>query len=383
MNLISVTSGATILFGPSTVTLQMAPESSAIVSRMFSQSSKNAPNASELQRDIRRRLLDGDDADKFADVTLISSDGVHIPACRNLLAIRSPFFEKLFYSNFAESIQKEVFVGIAGDLLIAVREFAYTGDCVALQSVREISETSDRKFDASVIRNVKKTISDIIDLSAAADFCQLLALMRYADETLERLILCFPEIACSVLRAVDHPTMSCDFQYARDAAIKSLRRNPRLFLVPAYDDRKSDPSSEENINAVPLFRHELGILELPPHVLKPILKKKFDPSQQEYLYQVLFYWATFGKTVFEVFHHPDTYDGRLLWVVRSSYHDQERFESAKEIMRFLDLHAMTFEFLHKFVEKSGLVSTERIMDAYRTCAMAVTRRKQKERLLSV
>lgn len=113
----------------------------------------DANNQSTKLLDAIRQSLLGPDAAEFADVILTTTDNVEIPACRALLAIRSPYFKKLFFLPFIEREQRKIPINLHSVPLHQVLHFAYTDSCpllkMAEQAVESLSEPHEHQRDKS------------------------------------------------------------------------------------------------------------------------------------------------------------------------------------------------------------------------------------------
>lgn len=115
-------------------------------------------HSTKLLDAIRQSLL-GPDAAEFADVTLTTTDNVEIPACRALLAIRSPYFKKLFFLPFIEREQRKVPINLHSVPLLQVLHFAYTDSCpllkMAEQTVESLSDSHEHHREKSKFHPIR------------------------------------------------------------------------------------------------------------------------------------------------------------------------------------------------------------------------------------
>jgi len=92
----------------------------------------------------------------MADLQLLLSDGIQVPAFRVILACRSDVFRRMLYGDFHESASEQITLDFNSEVLTAVVEFCMTDDV--------------RHFDG---RSDEPAARDMVQLLACADFLDL------------------------------------------------------------------------------------------------------------------------------------------------------------------------------------------------------------------
>lgn len=376
------------------------------------------PDPLQVVRDIRTGLL-GMGAAKFSDVVLITADKQRLYACRALLAVRSPFFANLFFSDFAESANKEVSISIPGRPLNHILEFAYTAESSLVANVMACIPKSPQEsglfgappkitYDFTKPtpitgtpvspRHLHRTeVTDLCELAASADYCDVVALRDWCMSTLNKLIRAVPVVACTALEALTFNPVDNNI-LSRQTLIEYVASNcESCMLVP--DCTVTPTSRHFNIGDC------TGVLELTAPTLEAVLKVKLTsssfPSQtgrgalrSEYMFQVVYYWGSNGlfpvkcgsetdpkgKECRDHLWHivangkhndPDFVKNTRALNIDSIVKDQqgERWQTAKQLIIHLDLSLMRSSFIHDYIEESGLFQTNMITNAYKRHAI--------------
>ena len=313
------------------------------------QTPPSSPQRKRRRRDtltsaVRENLL-GPTACDLSDVTLISSDDERIPACRALLAVRSHFFRNLFFHAFAERGSPEVSVPtICAASLRSLIQFAYTDEA----DIIDRADGFTKKREASALRPL---IPLLVDLALVADFVDIPAL---AERTCNLLTLIIdtvePSVACHVFeriggtntvnedlsalskhaaRAISCKPTDClqvpDIRLNMNSKKTSLndgrKHNKRTMdsvqqIIPANDEQESSlpndcapPPPSPNINLQVINQSTTGnnstnqrsggVLALSERSLDILLSDKDILASDNYLFQVVYFWATNGKTLLE------------------------------------------------------------------------------------
>lgn len=93
----------------------------------FKTINQNTASTQGLWKDLRSELYDADSVIK--DVSLVGTDGGHVPAAKAILAMRSPVFRKMFYGEFKEASGDcdSVEMNYPADVLGGVVSYCYVG----------------------------------------------------------------------------------------------------------------------------------------------------------------------------------------------------------------------------------------------------------------
>lgn len=246
-----------------------------------------------------------DTCSELCDVSLKSSDGITIDTNRTLLAIRSPVFHKLLFSDFKEGSQQTVRIELEHNVLCNVVEYLITGKV--------------KKFEA---KN-EKYVNDILKLAHAADYFDCNPLFRDCLLILETIVSKCPNLVCCVAESVllmDRTKPNMD--------IKDVLLNSMLFSMTCYpvdcfsvpctvmcnDDNGNTTCgrtcTRRTTNLVPTKNNYRNVVvDVCPggcnvqvlgfETLRELVcvdkKKKKCGIDQEYLVLVIYYW-THGKT---------------------------------------------------------------------------------------
>lgn len=316
-------------------------------------------------------------------------------------------------------------------------------------------------------------VIELIDLSVAADYFHVTHLQQLANETLSALISTFTPITCTALEAMRTYPMALKFCnplrlwgvtmlnphghfLVPDARVdKSPPPPPRVDRlnptrtagativitqrersindqagVGPFQAHNSDPTNNRNIsctiprvNPPPNIDKKFGVMELSAETLDSLLRLCTSGSDHEYLFQVIYWWATNGRGVTKKSVKPSVVDAEVPIGQNSSsrinlvgsnppeppHHfadeserlaekvtvdmngleladadDEEsrvnRWARGKELVKHLSLNHMTPEFIRDFVEQSVLVSKEAVFNAYKYHALNHAKPKDDQRV---
>lgn len=364
---------------------------------------RDTSSPSSLRDAIRAHLL-GPTAKNFADVHFITKTGDRLPACRALLAIRSPYFHKLFTLPFAERGQNEVKVELSTEALNQVIHFAYTDTAplldradsavaaAAAESAKNdppkdqnglpppppnlpnlpnfpdlsvenprlppTSQTPPPRKRRNLLHNAPN-VADLVELVRAADYVELPSLTARARDAVLAVTSAIPMMACAAFEAARQtPDSASRVLSTRLAAL--IRRVPHHTLgVP--DVRDSSSSATLPISSLP-------VLSLSDSAFEQIL---LDPdlfTSETYLFQAIFYWAT---------GHPLSATKRPLTdedpVLMNARKDTNRWSSAVKLMTRVDLERLKPSFIVDYALPSGLVPHDRIFNTFMRQALEAER----------
>ena len=157
------------------------------------------------------RSGDTDDANAFCDIDLIGAGGVSVPACRFLLAARSPVFSRMLYGPFREAKSSSIaLLGYEVPILRAVVYFC---------SYHQLDPTFPTTCDA---------VSLQLQLMQAADYLQMPVLATLVSDTMVlRHMALHPErVVCTVLEQAPIASDLCA------VALQMIETRPYITLDP-------------------------------------------------------------------------------------------------------------------------------------------------------
>lgn len=306
-------------------------------------------DANLVTDDIRRELLSNPTTSKHNDVVLSTADNKLVPANRTLLAIRSTFFNALFFSSFIESTSKIVHVDMRAKTLQDILEFAYTGTS---HTIRKGSAFSDGHI--VITQLLPSHFTDLIDLAKAADYCDMAPLHDRCNEILKFVAKRDARTTCALLEMKRRQPSTVAFVTMARLHRHVLTDAKHCFLVPhCVEPRRGFAYRARDVD------HGFGVLHLSEAALLDLLEavageKEFD---NEYGFQIVFYWASQGCVLGE--------EGNEI-VIGSG--KGERWTAARAMVTKLKLKKMRARFLEDYVEGTGLADRDTIYDAYRYLA---------------
>jgi len=163
-----------------------------------------------LIQDLLTALQDDD----LTDITLVAANGAEIPACRFLLAARSPVLKRMLFGNFREANASCIpLTQFSEPIVRAIVEYCKT-NIVS----RELFVQQQRPNEAS--------IRLLTCLAKAADYLELSGLQTKVENVVRQWISQNPLLACPVWDEADRG--SCLYPYA----LRMIRGRPYVALLP-------------------------------------------------------------------------------------------------------------------------------------------------------
>ena len=150
-----------------------------------------APLPGKLAADLLVSLQS--DSDALCDVTLVGSDGAHVPAIRVLLAMRSKVFKTMLLGEFSERHADEVPTPYPSDVLKCVMEYCCTDKVAEFHELIHGEKSGDKdatataKADATGAESLEKRLSilrTMVGTVAAADYFELRGLHSEVEDML-------------------------------------------------------------------------------------------------------------------------------------------------------------------------------------------------------
>jgi BTB/POZ domain len=146
-------------------------------------------------QDLAAALLEESD---YHDTYLIASDGVHVAACRFILAARSSVLKKMLYGNFREAQASTIcMVGYDSRTLQAVVDYCCT-NALHLASTRTTNNGNNDKSRSSSSSSSRR-MEQLVQVYNAADFLDLHGLATLAEREIRKTMSACPSLACLVL----------------------------------------------------------------------------------------------------------------------------------------------------------------------------------------
>lgn len=159
------------------------------------------PSAATVTNVLIESLTLPDDG-KASDGVLITSDNKRIPVIRHVLALRSQYFKKLFFSDFRESSSTQVNVDIPCATLLPALQFAYADDAECVRKVYMCSGVT------------RKDVMRVLEVAEIADFLGMEDLLLWCCEALRSSCGGAPGALFTVLLAINE----------RPLLLKSLKK---------------------------------------------------------------------------------------------------------------------------------------------------------------
>lgn len=311
----------------------------------------------------------GENANKFSDVTLVSSDDKHFPVCRGILAARSAYFAKLLYPDRSRHAPV-VGVALPSAVLEVVLHYLHTGDIPA-------SPIADRTALDKLLA-VARAAHDMHHEPMLADIVRNILVM--VDMNLAML--------CPVLEAFCGQVPFGDDEQVLNTLLAHVRANPAAALV-LPDFSADDPKLP--IQGSPAIK-KTGVLELSRRALETlVIKDKREAGVErvpdEYWFYVVWYWAVHAsKPESAVKSNVGTAivphmltngsdvgnDGATISASPESSdlkgETDARRMHATAIIDLLDPSRMRAEFLLRIVEPTMLMSLHKLCEGYKSHA---------------
>lgn len=269
----------------------------------------------------------------ITDTILETSDGNKVPACRKLLALKSEYFNSI--TNSTEALILQVPIN-----LYAVREtlfFCYTGHSPLVENIAQ------NKLNAIVS---KESISNLVSVAAAASRLKVRDLHQWSVDVLVDIVNEQPEACCLLLETL------IPYEEFLPNAIPSILelivRKPRSCLrvpdivIPVDGIVFTDHSG----------RYEYGVLDLSSKAMGRVIAAFSNGNDEEYLFQVLYFWATKGTLL------------PCSCCIADDVVECERWEQAKYMAKLLDLKKMRVRFLRDYVAPTGLLDVQVLCAAF-------------------
>jgi BTB/POZ domain/BTB And C-terminal Kelch len=258
------------------------------------------------------------------DVTLVGTEGVKVRANRTVLTARSEFFRRMFLGTFQEASSREITIGgLKGSVLQEVVDYIHTDTSTSFHTTKKRKANKDKSKKKE---HHPDRVQSLVALSEAARYLNLPGLSAKVHQRLSILLREAPGLALVL------------FEICRSqgpAISESL-------AILSYDRIRDNERALKDAQAAAL---------LSLRVVKELLNDA-DLGQNEYdLFCLLFNWVKADP------HH--------------------RTAVAKDLTKSLRIKGINPVQLSTEVAPSGLVTMDRINDAYKHQALEA----QKEHLL--
>ena len=298
--------------------------SSQSITNFSSTSKSNKESAPAPEKEISRNealetLLSDED---LSDLCLQGKDGVLVHANRCLLAARSSIFRRMLFGEFSERDSSIVTVDYHSNVLRAIVQYIYTDDCSVFH----------QKCDADLAR----TVVSLID---ASNFFNLSKLRRKAQKWACNSMQQHPFIAGVFL---DECSSLCSggFGFEEDYAMNTIRSFPAAML-----------------------QNESALHSLRPGTIELLMQDEKIEADEYTLFLLLQAWSKATPPRGSL---PGNSNKDESW-------QEDRKEIAIDLIRHLRLDRIDPSSLSTTVFQSGLVSTEKLLEAYRTQALSAER----------
>lgn len=287
-------------------------------SRLTSQKSNETKESTEISlQSVLKTLVNDED---LSDLQLEGKDGVQVFANRAILAARSDVFRKMLYGNFKESQSSVIKIGkYPGAVLRAIVQYCYTDDSDMLH------------YECNDAYRAKQ----LVFLVDAAEYFDLGELREQVEQVAMQITEEKPALACAFLR-------------------ESRLIGPSAFQVGghAWSEIQSQP-----LETLLLEGADKNLMTLPFSVVQEILEDSKMSADELTLFRVLQAWAR-GKEESE---EVGGGEGR----------SKSRHDSAKDLVRLIQLANIDPVDLSTTVKSSGLVSRDGLLKAYESQALSI------------
>ena len=254
----------------------------------------------------------------YHDVTLKASDGLTVTASRNILAASSPVFHTTLFGPFKESGQAEIEVGY--DSVVTRQLIKYIHGVPV--DILDGKPDSDGNYD--------QTFEYIVKLADAAKYYQLEDLRYLIEDRLLNAMADDLGLAVKVLAWSGNSKE--ESKWIVRLALNRIRYRPEYLL---HDEIQDD------------------MQRLPYSVMESIVEDTRMYSDEFTIFRIVLLWSI------------------ALPTTKRTASGQEKIkEMARKLVELIDLRRINPLDIASTVESSGLVSSERLLDVFRTQAVA-------------
>lgn len=300
-------------------------------------------------------LLLHDKKFRICDVTLQSTDDFKFPACSKLIMMRSKFLDRLLKTKLGK--RKRGFLVNVPVKSVALQEilfYCYTRHSTIVE--RYCNRGDEKELNIA-------DYCDLVHVSVAARIFQIRELNEWCVDTKQKIYDELPQACCFTLEVLlQYEILIPD---AIQKIIRFIKENPRRVLrVPDCVIPRDGLMFAPNRGV-----KENMLINLSALALSKIINGLVSGNENEYLFQVVYFWATRGQMVQEN-ESPDHLKRHKCSNNKKVVCDDcERWEDAKAILRFLDLRQMRIRFLKDYVKQSGLITDATLCDIFSEYAL--------------
>ena len=253
------------------------------------------------QKAVVADLLASLEDEDLLDVSLVSTDGVEIPACRFVLAARSKVLKRMLYGNFREATASKIELDYSARTLEAVLHYCTHNILASCPP------------DAESIRH-------LVRVAKAADYLEIPGLLRDTEALVRRMVSEQPLLACPVYDEADE--QSALFA----TASRMIRCRPYVALAPPADGRYDFGGGVESLRS--------------DRVVELMQDTEIEAGEL-FMFEMLKRWVD---------HTTDCHHGEALQV-------------ARECGQYFRLHYIEPDELLSVVQKAGLFPPNLIVEA--------------------
>lgn len=256
-------------------------------------------------------------AERYGDVMITTSDKVRIPASRMLLAAQSDYFDKLFFSDFKESMSDEIKLDMPSDVVRSLLQYIFTGRSILdkfndllkhkFQNANNFDFLKQNYESAKLVHPVcrKEDIYEAVKLGRAADFILCSQLFDLIGKTLVSMAIEFPYLMCTVFEALWGENALLD-KPPCDQCVEGIRRAPRFafLVVPQYKYLTSiQEYRTETLEIRRLANAGFGVSCLSFGALKKMFHylAALGSKDTECLCELVLYWRSKGGEVDDLY----------------------------------------------------------------------------------
>jgi len=192
------------------------------------------------------------------DVRIICSDGIQVPSNRNFLAIRVPFFSKMFFGSFQSTVQDEVeFKSCDSETFTFILNYIWKGSLVLkhlpFSTLLNIMETSRFLCIDSLSRGIESHLIRRI-LGGKVLLCECLDALEFAaSNNFDKLLRC---LFVHMYRRQDTEDAASKFESLTMVAVMSL-------LMVDFDEE-----------AIEDFKFEIFLYWIKKNEVDPVIERK-------------------------------------------------------------------------------------------------------------